>query len=178
MLARAGSMGVRRPLRSRNARMVRAKRARVWLSWPTPVCIFARQCPSYSRRAAFQADPGVVAAIVGITAAGVGLSFTAAAFVIFAELHWTPGCILQAEDRGAPRRGVPQLHAALACCLRLLAAQCIELGSSRRKSLFDSSSLTTALMLCCELSGALLRSMVFWRRLLPSYPGCRCSNAK
>lgn len=65
--------------------------------------MFERQCPSTSRRAAFQADPGVVAAIVGITAAGVGLSFTAAAFVIFAELHWTPGCILQAEDRGAPR---------------------------------------------------------------------------
>lgn len=49
--------------------------------------------------AAFQGDAAVVVAIVGITAAGVGLSFTAAALALFAELHWTPGCILQAEDR-------------------------------------------------------------------------------
>ena len=39
---------------------------------------------------AFQENPAVQVAVVGLTAAGVGLSFTAAATSIFAELHWTP----------------------------------------------------------------------------------------
>ena len=47
----------------------------------------------------FQKDPAVRVALLGITAAGIALTLTAASRVIFAELYWTPAALLQAEDR-------------------------------------------------------------------------------
>ena len=47
----------------------------------------------------FQTDPRVRVAVLGITAAGVALTLTAASRVIFTELYWTPAALLQAEDR-------------------------------------------------------------------------------
>jgi SWI/SNF-related matrix-associated actin-dependent regulator 1 of chromatin subfamily A len=47
----------------------------------------------------FQTSSHIRVAILSMTAAGVGLTLTAATTVMFAELHWTPGVLAQAEDR-------------------------------------------------------------------------------
>ncbi|XP_048454898.1 DNA annealing helicase and endonuclease ZRANB3 isoform X2 [Rhincodon typus] len=47
----------------------------------------------------YQNDPETQVAILSIKAAGQGLTFTAATHVVFAELFWDPGHLLQAEDR-------------------------------------------------------------------------------
>ncbi|KAG7356577.1 SNF2/helicase domain containing protein [Nitzschia inconspicua] len=48
---------------------------------------------------AFQSDPGIRIAVLGITAAGVAVTLTASSTVWFAELFWTPALMIQAEDR-------------------------------------------------------------------------------
>jgi len=47
----------------------------------------------------FQENPNCQVAVLSITAAGTGITLTAANKVIFAELYWNPGIFFQAEDR-------------------------------------------------------------------------------
>jgi SWI/SNF-related matrix-associated actin-dependent regulator of chromatin subfamily A-like protein 1 len=47
----------------------------------------------------FQRSSTCRVAVLAITAAGVAITLTAASTVFFAELFWTPGSMLQAEDR-------------------------------------------------------------------------------
>ncbi|PAA94428.1 hypothetical protein BOX15_Mlig016051g1 [Macrostomum lignano] len=48
---------------------------------------------------AFQTRANVRVALLSITAAGTGVNLTAASLVVFGELFWNPGILLQAEDR-------------------------------------------------------------------------------
>ena len=48
---------------------------------------------------AFQTDPNIRVALLGITAAGVAVTLTASSDVWFVELFWTPAMLVQAEDR-------------------------------------------------------------------------------
>ncbi|EDO49581.1 predicted protein, partial [Nematostella vectensis] len=47
----------------------------------------------------FQKDKNTVVAVLSITAANTGLTLTEGTAVVFAELFWNPGALVQAEDR-------------------------------------------------------------------------------
>lgn len=47
----------------------------------------------------FQSDPLTRVALLSVTAANTGLTLTAATTVLFTELYWNPGQLVQAEDR-------------------------------------------------------------------------------
>jgi hypothetical protein len=48
---------------------------------------------------AFQNDPSIRIAVLGITAAGVAVTLTASSTVWFTELFWTPALMIQAEGK-------------------------------------------------------------------------------
>lgn len=70
-----------------------------------------------SRVRKFQTQGRVRVALLSVTAAGVGLTLTAASSVIFAELHWTPGVLAQAEDR-CHRIGQANAVNVVYCCCK------------------------------------------------------------
>ncbi len=47
----------------------------------------------------FQENGEVMVALIGITAGYMGITLTAASTVVFGELFFTPGIMIQAEDR-------------------------------------------------------------------------------
>lgn len=47
----------------------------------------------------FQNDPNCLVGILALTASSQGITLTAASTVVFAEMNWTPGIMVQAEDR-------------------------------------------------------------------------------
>ena len=47
----------------------------------------------------FQSSEDIRVALLSLTAASTGLTLTAGKAVVFAELYWNPGILLQAEDR-------------------------------------------------------------------------------
>lgn len=70
--------------------------------WPCRCIRIDGATPSSTRQQLcdqFQEDPAVRLAILSLMAAGTGLTLTAASLVLFAELFFNPGVLLQAEDR-------------------------------------------------------------------------------
>lgn len=47
----------------------------------------------------FQTNPNIMVGVLSLTASSQGITLTAASTVVFAEMNWTPGIMVQAEDR-------------------------------------------------------------------------------
>jgi SNF2 family DNA or RNA helicase len=59
------------------------------------------RAPRHDLQTQFQDDPNTHAAVLSITACGVGLNLTSASIAVFVELHWVPGQIFQVGDEVA-----------------------------------------------------------------------------
>jgi SNF2 family DNA or RNA helicase len=82
--------------------------------------------------AQFQTDEATRVAVLSITACGQGLTLTAAHTVVFAELYWVPGQMIQAEDR--VHRIGQQNHVDVHYCIAQGSLDNIIFNSLNRKS--------------------------------------------
>jgi len=83
-------------------------------------------------KAQFQTDEATRVAVLSITACGQGLTLTAAHTVVFAELYWVPGQMIQAEDR--VHRIGQQNHVDVHYCIAQGSLDNIIFNSLNRKS--------------------------------------------
>merc|ERR1711967_192553 len=97
----------------------------------------------------FQQKDEIRVALLSITAAGAGLTLTAAHTVVFAELYWVPGQMMQAEDR-AHRIG--QVHSVdVHYCIAEGTLDEVIFGSLNKKSK-DTTSILNGAEVCLQAS--------------------------
>merc|ERR1712070_924393 len=110
--------------------------------------------------ARFQENEQVRVALLSITAAGTGLTLTAAHTVVFAELYWVPGQMMQAEDR-AHRIG--QVHSVdVHYCIAEGTLDEVIFGSLNKKSK-DTTSILNGAEACMQAVTQDLEGLEAWR---------------